>query len=60
MANIVRDDVLPLKVGATKAISSFPLFSEFLALWKRTLAIEYHVCIWQVLSQVSYGGTCEI
>ena len=35
----------------------FPNFSE---LWNHTLAIDYHVYIWQVSPQLSCGGTCQI
>ena len=47
-------------VGVTKPISSVPLFSHFLALSEHTLAIEYHVYIWQVSPQLSCGATCQI
>ena len=43
-------------VGVTKPISSVSLFSDFSALSKHTLDIEYHVNIWQVSPQLS----CQI
>ena len=48
------------EVGVTKPIFSVPLFSIFPLLSKQTLAIEYHVYIWQVLPQLSCGDTCQI
>ena len=47
-------------VGVTKPISSIPFVSYFSAVSKHTLAIEYHVYIWQVSLQLSCGGTCHI
>ena len=47
-------------VGVTKPISSVPLFSEFLEMSKESLAIEYHVYIWQVSPQLSCGDICQI
>ena len=47
-------------VGVTKAISSVPSFTHFLALSKQILAIKYHAYIWQVSPQLSCGGTCQI
>ena len=47
-------------VGVTKPIFSVPLFSTFPLLSKQTLAIEYHVYIWQVSPQLSCGDTCQI
>ena len=47
-------------MGVTKPISSVPLFSYFSASLKYTLAIKYHVYIWQVLPQLSCGDTCKI
>ena len=47
-------------VGVTKPIFSVPLFSIFSVIVKKTLAIEYHVYIWQVLPQLSCGDTCQI
>ena len=44
-------------------LSQFPLFRCFpnlSALWIHTLAIEYHVYIWQVSPQLSCGDTCQI
>ena len=35
----------------------FPIFSQ---LSKHTLAVEYHVYIWQVSPQLSCGDTCQI
>ena len=43
--------------GVTKPISSVPIVS---ALRIHTLAIEYHVYIWQVSPQLSCGDTCQI
>ena len=47
-------------VGVTKPISSVPLFSEFLEMSKESLAIEYHVYIWQVSPQLSCDDICQI
>ena len=47
-------------VGVTKPISSVPLFSEILVMSEETLAIEYHVYIWQVSPQLSCGDICQI
>ena len=47
-------------VGLTKPISSVPLFSSFSSSSKHTLAIEYHVYIWQVSPQLSCGDTWQI
>ena len=47
-------------MGVTKPISSVPLFSEFFSIVKNTLAIEYHVHIWQVSPQLGCGDTCQI
>ena len=44
-------------------LSQFPPFRYFLrcsSLLKHTIAIEYHVYIWQMSSQLSCGGTCQI
>ena len=38
----------------------FRYFPNFSALWIHTLAIEYHVYIWQVSPQLSCGDPCEI
>ena len=46
--------------GLLSQFPSFRYFLNFLALSEYTLAIEYHVYIWQVSSQLSCGGTCEI
>ena len=42
-------------LGVTKPISPVPLFSDFSALWKHTLDIDYHVNIWQVSSQLQWS-----
>ena len=44
----------------TKPIFSVPYFPHFPLLSKQTLAIEYHVYIWQVSPQLSCGDTCQI
>ena len=54
------EKISTLGVGVTKPISSVPLFSNFSALSNHTLAIEYHVYIWQVSPQLSCGDTCQI
>ena len=55
------DGTKPLPgVGVTKPIFSVPLFPTFPLLSKQTLAIEYHVYIWQVSPQLSCGDTCQI
>ena len=44
-------------------LSQFPAsrcFPNLTSLWKHTLAIEYHVYIWQVSPQPSCGDTCQI
>ena len=38
----------------------FRNFPNFSALSKQTLAIEYHLYIWQVSPQLSCGDTCQI
>ena len=51
-----RHDNELIRGGGTKAISSVLLFSDFSALLKYTLAIEYHVYIWQVSPQLSFSN----
>ena len=46
--------------GLLSQFSPFRYFPHFLLLSKQTLAIEYHVYIWQVLPQLSCGNTCQI
>ena len=41
-------------------LSQFSPFHYFPLLSKQTLAIQYHVYIWQVLPQLSCGDTCQI
>ena len=48
------------EVGVTKPISSVPPFLLFSTLSIYTLAIEYHVYIWQVSPQLSCGDTWQI
>ena len=46
--------------GLLSQFSPFRYFPHFPLLSKQTLAIEYHVYIWQVSPQLSYGDTCQI
>ena len=46
--------------GLLSEFLPFRYFLKFSALSKHTLAIEYHVNIWQVLPQLSCGDTCQI
>ena len=48
------------EVGVTKPSFPFRYFPDFSALWIHSLAIEYHVYIWQVSPQLSCGDTCQI
>ena len=48
-------------MGVTKPSSSIPFpFPYFSWMWKYTLAIEYHINIWQVAPQLSCGDTCQM
>ena len=47
-------------VGLLRQFSPFRYFPHFPLLSKQMLAIEYHVCIWQVSPQLSCGDTCQI
>ena len=46
--------------GLLSPFSPFCYFPHFTFLSKQTLAIEYHICIWQVSPQLSCGDTCHI
>ena len=46
--------------GLLSQFSPFRYFPHFPLLSQQTLAIEYHVYIWQVSPQPSCGDTCEI
>ena len=46
--------------GLPSQILPFRYFFNFAALSKHTLAIVYHVYIWQVSPQLSCGDTCQI
>ena len=46
--------------GLLWQFSPFSYFSKFSALWIQSLAIEYHIYIWQVSPQLCCGGTCQI
>ena len=46
--------------GLLSQFPPFRYFPNFSALSKQTLAIEYHVYIWQVSSQLSCGDICQI
>ena len=46
--------------GLLSQFLPFRYFPNFSALSKQTLAIEYHVYIWQVSPQLSCGDTCQI
>ena len=45
-------------VGVTKP--QFLYFPDVSELWTRTLAIEYHICVWQGSPQLSCGDICQI
>ena len=47
-------------MGLLSYFLPFRYFPNFSALSKHTLAIEYHVNIWQVLPQLSCADTCQI
>ena len=47
-------------VGLLNQFSPFRYFPHVPLLSKQTLAIEYHVYIWQVSPQLSCGDTCQI
>ena len=53
-------DVYILGWGLLRQFSTFRYFPKFSAMSKHTLAIEYHVYIWQVSPQLSCGGTLQI
>ena len=44
--------------GLLSQYPPFHYFPHFSAFWKHTLAIKYHVYIWQVSPQVSCSHTC--
>ena len=46
--------------GLLSQFLPFRYFPNFSVLSKQTLAIEYHVYIWQVSPQLSCGDTCQI
>ena len=46
--------------GLLRQFPPFRYFPIFSALSKHTLAFKYHTDIWQVLPQLSCGGTCQI
>ena len=46
--------------GLLSQFSQFRYFPHFPLLPKQTLAIEYHVYIWQVSPQLSCGDSCQI
>ena len=46
--------------GLLSQFSPFRYFPHFPLLSKQTLAVEYHVYIWQVSPQFSCGDTCQI
>ena len=46
--------------GLISQFSPFRYFPHFPLFSKQTVAIEYHVYIWQVSSQLSCGDTCQI
>ena len=49
-----------LGLGLLSQFPPFRYFPKFAALWKYTLDIKYHVYIWQVSPQLSWGDTCQI
>ena len=48
------------RLGSLSQFLPLRYFSNFSALSKHALAIEYRVDIWQVSPQLSCGGTCQI
>ena len=61
--SIYHNHVLSFVVLGWGLLSQFPplrYFPKCSALPKHTLAIEYHVYIWQVSPQLSCCGTCQI
>ena len=60
MPKIHTSDTPSPGVGLLRHFPPFRYFQIFSALSKHTLAIEYHVYIWQVLQQLSCGDTCHI
>ena len=47
-------------MGRVNYANSIRYFAYFSASWIHTLAIEYHVYIWQMSPQLSCGDTCKI
>ena len=60
MLNFLCAPNLVLGWGLLSQFSPFRYFPHFPLVSKQTLAIEYHVYIWQVLPQLSCGDTCQI
>ena len=54
------ENIKALGWGLLSEFSPFRYFPHFPLLSKQTLAIEYHVYIWQVSPQLSCGDTCQI
>ena len=54
-----NEDIKEQRWGLLSWFPPFRYFLNFSALSKHTLAIEYHVNIWQVWRQLSCGGTCQ-
>ena len=60
-SNAIREHTrYALGWGLLSEFSPFRYFPHFPLLSKQTLAIEYHVYIWQVSPQLSCGDTCQI
>ena len=55
-----NEDINEQRWGLLSRFPPFHYFLNFSALSKHTLAIEYHVNIWQVSPQLNCGGTCQI
>ena len=55
-----RVPILQQGWGLLGRFSPFRYFPHFSLLSKQTLALEYHVYIWQVSPQLSCGDTCQI
>ena len=53
-------NIYPQGWGLLSQYPPFRYFPHFPLLSKQTLAVEYHVYIWQVSPQLSCGDTCQI
>ena len=57
---IPRELIVDLGWGLLSLFPLFRYFPDYSALWIHTLAIEYHIYIWQVSPQLSCADTCQI